>query len=323
MTRFQILLLVVLLALPISAQTGFTRGDVLATGSVDSIDSQGDAFFISNIRIYGRNGVLKRELISLVNQWLGEAFYRGGIVHSASSAPDYKIARIDAAGNRLNPFPTFVINVTFLSPGPAGGLLATNSSGEIYQLAADGTLVRKRDFTQHPLADGGIELSSDGCTVFYGASGSLARWDACLNTEAAFFGPHLAAGSRALRLLPDGTFLMTVFGLLPDRQNRVIHVDGDGNLIRSYPIPGYALALDIDGTSFWTSVGNTLVHADIASGAILSLTHTGFVIEGLSVVGEPRAGIAAPAGVSIPTVSPVMLIGLAVVLSALATIRLR
>jgi hypothetical protein len=292
------------------------------TGSLDSIDSQGDAFFISNIRIYGRNGVFKRELISLVNQWLGEAFYRGGIVHSASSAPDYKIERIDAAGNRLNPFPTFVINVRFLSPGPAGGLLVTNSSGEIYQLAADGTLVRKRDFTQHPLADG-IDLSFDGCTVFYSSSGSLARWNACLNTTAEFFGPNLAGASRALRLLPDGTFLISVVNLFPGLGNRVIRVDREGNLIRSYPIPGYALALDIDGTSFWTSVGNTLVHADIASGAILSLTHTGFVIEGLSVVGEPRAGIAAPAGVSIPTVSTVMLIGLAVVLSVLATIRLR
>jgi outer membrane protein assembly factor BamB len=315
------LILLIALALPIAAQTGFTRGDVLASGTLESVDSQGDPITIANIRIYGRDGAFKRELISQENQYWSEPFHRDGIVYVASRA--HWIDRIDAAGNLLTHFPTFVPNVNFLSPGPGGGLVAANGSGEIYQLASDGTLVRKRDVTQHPPAYGGIDLASDQCTVFYATSGSLARWNACLDTPAAFFGPNLAVASRGLRLLPDGTFLIAVIGLFPGLGNRVIHVDRDGNLIRSYPIPGAALALDIDGTTFWTSVGNTLVHADIASGEILSLTHTGFHIRGLSVVGEPRGGIAAGASTSIPTTSSVVLVALALALSALAVFRLR
>ncbi|MDP9192362.1 MAG: esterase-like activity of phytase family protein [Acidobacteriota bacterium] len=321
MTRFIHLIFLIALAPPISAQMGFTRGDVLASGSHESIDSQGDPITISNIRVYGRDGVFKRELISQENQFWSEPLYREGIVYAASRVQ--RIDRIDAAGNLLPPFPAPVVNVNFLSPGPSSGLLAANGSGEIYQLASSGILVHKRDVTQSPRAFGGIELSSDGCTVFYATSGSLARWNACLDTPAAFWGPNLAGASRALRLRPDGTFLVTVINLFPGLGNRVIHVDRDGNLIRSYPIPGYSLALDIDGTSFWTSVGNSLVHVDIDSGEILSLTHTGFHIVGLSVVGEPRAGFAAAVGASIPTASSAMLMMLALTLAALAFIKLR
>jgi outer membrane protein assembly factor BamB len=303
------------LATPLWPQ-GFERGDVIVVG-VDY--DEGEDFPISNVRVHGRDGAFRRELIS-VDRLLTEPLYRNGIVYITSRGP-YEIERIDAVGNLLTPFATPVVNGNFLSPGPDGGILATNGSGELYQFSADGTLVHFHDSTYDPPALGGIDLAADQCTVFYATSGLLTRWDACLDTPASFFGPRLAGSSRALRLLSDGTFLIAVKGLLPDFENRVIHVDQGGNLIRSYPIPGDALALDIDGTSFWTNAGNNLFRLDIATGQILSTTFTNDTIMGLSVVGEPRAGLAA--GTGVPTMSPLFLTALAVVLAVLGLIKLR
>ncbi len=269
--------------------------------------------------IHGRDGAFKRELFRAA-RFLTEPLYRDGIVYVGARSPD-AIERIDAAGNRLTPFTTAVYNVNFLSPGPGGGLLAVNGSGEIYQFAADGTLARFRDFTQHPHADGGIELGQNHCLIDYTVAGSVLRWDVCAGTEPVWIGPPLAAASDAFRLPSDGTFLIAVIGLRPDPGNRIIHVDSNGNLIRSYPIGGHSLALDIDGKTFWTDSGKYLLRVDLETGAILSATQTDSTIYGLSVVGEPRAGLADAA--SIPAASTNVLLLLALSLAAVALIRLR
>jgi outer membrane protein assembly factor BamB len=306
-------------ALPLAAQ-GFQYGDVIVVGDREGIDQFGTQIFLdADIRIHGRDGAFKRELFR-ATRFLTEPFYRDGIVYVGARSPD-AIERIDAAGNRLTPFSTQVDAINFLSPGPGGGLLATNGSGEIYQFAADGTLVRFRDFMQQPQAYGGIGLAADQCTAYYATSGSMARWDMCLSGNADFWGPNLAVASNALRILTDGSFLVSVFGLFPNLGNRIIHVDSNGNLIRSYAIGGHSLALDIDGKTFWTDAGNNLLRVDIETGAILSATQTDSTIFGLSVVGEPRAGLAGAA--SIPSLSTSALLVLALSLGALGLIRLR
>jgi outer membrane protein assembly factor BamB len=306
-------------ALPLAAQ-GFEYGDVIVVGNRQGFDSFGTQIFLdADVRIHGRDGAFKRELFR-ATRFLTEPFYRDGIVYVGARSPD-AIERIDSTGNRLTPFTTAVYNVNFLSPGPGEGLLAVNGSGEIYQFATGGTLLRFRNFTQSPQAEGGIELSADQCTVYYASFGSLAHWDACINDSAAFFGPNLAVASNALRILPDGTFLVSVIGLFPNLGNRIIHVDANGNLIRSYAIGGHSLALDIDGRSFWTDAGNFLLRVDIETGAILTATQTDSTIYGLSVVGEPRAGLAGAA--SIPAVSNGVLLVLVLSLAAAALIRLR
>jgi hypothetical protein len=308
-------ILLVAVAFPATAQS-LERGDIVLTGlHFDPVED----FPITNVRVHGRDGVFKRELIS-VDRRLSEPLYRDGIIYVGSRSPD-RIERVDSSGALLSPLTTQATGVNYLSPGPAGGFLATNGSGEIYQIGSNGMLRYKRDFTAATPASGGIEMARSQCTAYYGASGGLARWDVCLHSEPERFGPKLATAYLALRLLPDGTFLVATVGLQPNFDNKIIHVDEAGVLIRTYPIPGNALALDIDGTSFWTNAGNNLFRLDIATGQILSVTVTDSIIQGLSVVGEPRAGLAA-SGANVPALSLSLCVVLAAALAGAAVLRL-
>jgi hypothetical protein len=305
------------LALPLAGQTSLVRGDVVVSGYEQIFDDTGFPLSLqSNLRVYGRDGVYKRELVSPDGRFFGEPMVRDGIVYFGARTPD-AIERVAADGTHLEPFTTDVVDINYLSPGPAGGILAANV-GEMYQFAADGTLIHFRDITDHPNVEGGVDLGRDGCTVFYSTSGALARWDACLDSEATFFTPRLGSASYALRVLPGGTFLAA----FATDHGSVFHLDREGNVIREYPIPSpHGVALDIDGTSFWTNAGNLLLHVDIATGAVLSETFTPYQIYGISVVGEPRAGLAGTQ--SIPALSPLGLIGLAMAISILAAVTLR
>lgn len=69
------------------------------------------------------------------------------------------------------------------------------------------------------------------------------------------------------------------------------------------------------------AAGNLLLRVDIATGAVLSQTFTPYQIYGISVAGEPRAGLAATQ--SIPAASPLVLLGLAVAIAIVAATRLR
>jgi hypothetical protein len=307
-------------AWPLVAQD-VVRGDVIVAGlHFDPIEN----FPISNIRIHGRDGIFKSEVFSREGR-LGEPMERFGAIYigTRTGGADDAIERLDLVTRSTSTFATEVANVTYLSPGPLGGMLAVNGSGEIYRLSADGAVLYTRDIDAVPRGGGGIDLGPDGCTAFFAASGSLARWDSCTNTGAQYAGPNLAASSLAMRLLSDGTFLIAVKGLQPDFENRIIRVDQGGNLIQSYPIPGDALALDIDGASFWTNAGNNLFHVEIATGQILNVTVTGYLITGLSVVGETRAGLSAAAEVEVPTLTRILLMLLTFGVAVAALIKLR
>jgi hypothetical protein len=304
--------IVLVLALPMAGQSSLLKGDVVVSAYEDDIVA-----LRSNLRVFGRNGVFKRELVSPDGRFFGEPLVRDGIVYFGAHTPD-AIERVAADGTPLAPFTTDVANVNYLSPGPAGGILAVNNSGEIYEFAADGTLTAFRNFLQDFPADGGIDLARDGCTVVYETFGTLVRWNACVESEPVLIGPRHGSGSYSLRILPDGTLLAALVTDL----GSVLHLDTQGNVIREYPIPSpHAVALDIDGTSFWTNAGNLLLRVDIATGAVLSETFTPYQIYGISVVGEPRAALAATQ--SIPTVSPLGLAALALAIAIIAAITLQ
>jgi hypothetical protein len=241
-------------------------------------------------------------------------------VYFGARPPD-SVERVDANGTLLPPFTTDVVNISYLGPGPAGGLLAVNGSGEICQFAANGTLLRFRDILQELPASGGIDLGSDQCTAFYLVHGAPVRWNLCDGSE-----PQLIAGptgtSFAMRVLRDGSFL---FAALGSAGRRVVHLAANGALIREYPVPGaHAVALDIDGTSFWTNSGNVLLRIDLASGAVLSSTPTPYEIYGLSVVGEPRGGESHAGGDvhPVPAATPLTLFALAATLCIAAAVRM-
>jgi len=307
-----VLFAVVGFALPMAGQPSLTRGDVVVSAYEDD-----SVALRSNLRVYGRDGVYKRELVANDGRFFGEPLVRDGIVSFGSRPPD-AIGRVAADGTPLAPFTTDVVDVNYLSPGPAGGLLAVNNSGEIYYFDAGGALVRFRDFTEELPAFGGIDLARDGCTVFYGLAGALVRWNVCTDPEAVVLSSSLGGASYGLRILPDGTFLAVVLTDI----GSVFHLSREGAVIREYPIPSpHAIALDIDGTSFWTNAGNLLLRVDIATGAVLSETLTPFQIYGISVAGEPRAALAATE--SIPALSHLGLAALALATAIAAAITLR
>lgn len=324
MTRNLSLTLALLLAyaFPIAAQTHFTRGEVVVSGYRDDtevVDGQTVAYVRSNVRVHAADGSFTRELVTSTTRRFREPLVFNDTAYVPTRTPD-AIARFAADGTELTPFTTQVARVNYLSPGRNGGIIAANVSGEVYGFSADGTLTTFRDFTTDPVVYGGVDLGDDGCTLFFATSGAIGRWDICRNTPLRLLAPPVAGASDAFRLLPDGSFLVAVIQGGP----RVLHVASNGStILRTYLIPATALALDVDGTSFWTNAGNILVKVDIATGTILSSTFTEFHIEGISVVGEPRAAFAGAAAAAIPTITPPVLIAFGLAIATIATLRLR
>jgi outer membrane protein assembly factor BamB len=243
-----------------------------------------------------------------------DTFARDGIVYVGTREP-HAISRLDLFGNVLTPFTTNIVNVGYLAPGPGGGLLAVNGSGELYQFAADGTRVRYRDISMSPPGEGGIELSGDGCTAIYTIMGTLVRWNTCTNDDPAVFGPSHGTFSGGLRLLPDGTYLLALFN------QRIVHLTSESTVIRTYNIPASAIALDPDGTSFWADAQGSLLRIDIATGTVRSQTFTGAPIFYLSVVGEPRTGLPAHGAEAIPILTHTMLALLVIAIAIVAIKR--
>ena len=316
MTRLKILVLVTLgWAAAAHGQPQLAHGDLIVTARRTVTNPDSSSYVIVTLVVFGRDGILKGDLAVVATGQSGQPLYRDGIIYVPTSNPDV-IKRFDSNGHLLTPFAN--ASVGALSPGPAGGLLATNRSGEIFQFAADGSVVRFRDVLSSPPGFGGIELASDHCTVFFATSASIAKWDVCRDVEPAIITPPLAPGIGSIRLLTDGTFLVVPTSTEPP----VLHVDQFGSVLRDYGFVGGGLALDVDGTSFWTSRAGHLTRVDIATGAILSSTlFPG--IHGITVVGEPRAGLlpSAAAG-DVPALSSTLLGVLAACLAVMALAKI-
>lgn len=288
------------------------RGDVLITTSIDIAPYQ----VRSSIRVLSPDGVLKGELASTEDTLLRESLLMNGIVTVGGT---YDVRRFSASGVALGALNSRD-GVNYLAPAVDGSIVAADGYGSLYRFEADGTIRTSRytGYLNEPPPQG-IELAADQCTVYYNTDQRLAKWDVCRNTPPVFFGATRPAGyGTALRMLPDGGFLAAY-------RIDINRTDAAGNPIRSYGIPGVALALDLDGRSFWTGVGSTLVKVDIESGTIRQLINLdlgGGAIEYLSVAGEPRASLSQE-GVSIPALSPSILMLLALTLVATTLYRLR
>lgn len=300
-----ILLAIALAApLPAHAQSIFEHGDVL----VSTVTETGMYTAISRILLYRADGTFKREIVSSDITDYRETLLREGVLYTAEQR---QIGRFDQMGGILPPFRTQPM--VYLSPAFDGSIVA--SDGLLYRFNPDGSIRTRRDTIVmfEPTARG-VELTSDQCTVVFLSIARLGKWDSCRNTAPVLFGSSgPGPAGRGLRMLPDGGFIAA---FLSD----IVHYDPAGQIIRRFGIPGDAVALHVDGTSFWASAGGTLVKADIATGTILQLISVGANIDYLSVVGEPRAALRSTA--EIPTASALALILLSAALILTAFFRL-
>lgn len=222
--------------------------------------------------------------------------------------------------------------VAFAFDATGNGYVA-DEFGQVIKFAPSGTQIRS--FTLAHQGVNAIDLAADQCTMFYAYEPpenvpGIGRHDVCLdvalsNVPVTLPPSSLLLPELALRILPDGTILVTA-------GNRAFRVDAAGSILRQYSIPGVsrqwvALALDTTGTQFWVGLffqpTGPLYRIDLNSGAVadgpFNFPQFGD-IRSIAVAGEWRAATA-PAD-SIPTLSTIMLLTLGIVLASVALRRL-
>ena len=159
--------------------------------------------------------------------------------------------------------------------------------------------------------DDWIDLSSDQCTFYYTSERSdIMRYNKCTNTQLPDFNQVPLTGSAAyeLRILPNGDVLVA-------DSSQVVELDSSGNVINTYQcsnLPGcqgqlYGLALDPNGTSFWTgdAFSGLIWQVNIATGAVTQTINTNAAyLYGLTVDGEVTA---ATSGTTTVTATPTSL----------------
>jgi sugar lactone lactonase YvrE len=152
--------------------------------------------------------------------------------------------------------------------------------------------------TTQETGDDWIDLASDECTFYYTTEGNeIFRYNKCTNTQEPVFNQQPLTGANAfqVKILQNGDVLVA------DSQ-AVDLLDPNGNLIQTYncdptvlPDCGgqfFAIALDPDGTSFWTAdaFSGNIYRIDIATGQLLQTIQTGSAyLYGLSIENELNA----------------------------------
>jgi hypothetical protein len=173
-----------------------------------------------------------------------------------------------------------------------------------------------------------LDLAADQCTMYWDDEGSttvIHRFNVCTGTALTPLGGN--GVYTAIRVLPGSGDI-----LVANEAGRVERFSPAGTLLGSWTPTGllgtvFSLNLDPDGTTFWTAdTGGKVYHFPIATfSPELSSFTTGQTVYGLTVVGEITSGggggVGKPATV-VPTLSQWALIGLALLLAAVAALRL-
>lgn len=221
---------------------------------------------------------------------------------------------------------------------PVGGngfpyALAVDARGNMYVLvdspsafghaeiaAIDRTGALRARYPLGPMAVDGatIDLAADQCTLFIGAPDGVRRLNVCSGTSL----PPFPAAGQVVRVLPDGGLLVTHMGA-PIRR-----YSAEGLLVRTYAVSQLitAIALVNNGTAAWYAVpcSEVFVELDLETGATRTVAPTE-AVEPNSIV--PYHGWSAALGAfhlaTVPALSPATLMALAILLVALALIRMR
>jgi hypothetical protein len=324
-------LIALIVCQPMSAQSGFARGELAVSTSHPGTGNPGNGV----VYVFNPAGTLQ-----------------GGVAGSFAGNP-----RVVAFNPSLKLYvgtQTLVAAVTEIYDSrlalpqqlPIKGVaFAFNAAGEFFVAPLEGERIDKysssggllQSFSlpnRYPTA---LALSGDGCSLFYfdnGGFGRLARFDVCTSTpgvDVVASAPGLDGAPRSLRLLPDGTLLLNAGD--GTTGGRAVRYAPDGSVLRTYEIPGLtdtwmAIALTADGTEMWAALsggfdgpGGRLYRVNVASGAVVAgpfMVPGTLPITSMAVAGEYQAavGVAPP----IPTLS---VIAGAVVIALMMVIALR
>jgi hypothetical protein len=287
---------------------GLQRGDVLVSvaRSIDPFTS------VSSILVYAPNGSFRRTLISDTPGVYNDTVVdRSGIVWAALNTG---VQTISTTGTALA-FYSLGRPIIRLTPTADGRLLASDDQA-VFVIGPNGSTLGFVDFA-YQLGGAGtaIDLAPDQCTLYYGLSSGFRRYDLCHNQLLPVFST-VPDYPQAVRLLPDGSILVA-------NTNVVSRISALGTVMRTYPVGAFQVALDVDGTSFWTARGTFLYKVDIESGQVLvGPVDVGSFIMAIGIVGEPRVATSPAAIAAIPALSPAVLFLLLVSLAAIAIVRL-
>jgi len=193
-----------------------------------------------------------------------------------------------------------------------GDFYVGNADGDrdIYKFDAAGNQLDTFDVATEARGSDHIDLAADQRTVFYTSEGrTVFRYDTVADAQLSDFATLPGGGaSFGLRILPPGD---GSGGVLVADSGDIKRLDGSGNVVQNYDVPGedtwFALNLDPNGTSFWSAdLGTTNVYRfNIASGAVEvgPLSNPGQV-GGLCVLGELTSGVPITPPTTPPTSTP-------------------
>ena len=143
-----------------------------------------------------------------------------------------------------------------------------------------------------------IELLDDGESMLYGTGGnSIGNFDIVFNHQNPDFATNLpGTGAIQIRELSDKSVLVA-------DTTEVLRLSPAGSVIQTYTPGGsglfYALALNVDGLSFWTVDASSakVYQVRISDGALLNTINSGipgsassFAVGGIAILGQPQPG---------------------------------
>jgi sugar lactone lactonase YvrE len=229
----------------------------------------------------------------------------------ATNFQDNTVAKFSSAGALTkasfgsgynNPESCVVDNAGDIYFGNAG-------AGMILKFSASGTLLKTFTVQRQSRGADWIDLAADQCTLLYTSEGTLIkRFNACTNTQLTDFATLPGSPCYAHRERPNGEAIVAC-------STNIYRVSAAGVVTQTYAGTTlsnssglFAVNLDPDGTSFWTSDGNSgkVFRVDIATGAVLKefASNQASSFQGIAVVGEITVAQPTPTPTVAPTPTP-------------------
>jgi len=301
-----------LLGLPVSGSAQqFVMGDVFVSGTIPLPGVQASE---AKLLQYDGQGHLKAVLADIggYSQFGRLAFSPNGTLYTTSNGIIVSVSPAGQVteGPYLRSF-GFYYSLSFAADGSllAGAVAGVSTLSEF---ASSGTRLHFYQFQDDVYS---IDLAADQCTACWLGGGGIRRFNVCQGIE---MSKLINVNGSDFRLLPSGGVAITRF-------NTLEIYSASGSLVRTIPNAGGVIALDVDGTSIWSSYSGSLSKVDIATGTLLlGPIQTGLNgNDGLTVYGEPRAALINGPLAAIPTLSSWLLLILFAGLAGVGTLRLR